>query len=152
MIIENIIIKNEIDIKIRKWDKIMIFIIIILSIVLSLLMRILDVYVVFIENNIKLTFTESVSVYFMLIKNFFGTFKNDVRDKKWDDLKDLVSAYLFHFRLLLVLLSSLTFEAMRIKGVDLSSQSVKQHVTILKFIKKAFPMFNSRRRDIAMSY
>lgn len=129
----------------------MVFIVIMISAILSFFMRVLDIYVVFIENNIRLTFSESIRVFFMLLRNFFSTFRYDIKNKKWEDLKDLLSAYLFHFRLLLVLLSSLTFEAIKIKGIDLSHEPAKKHTTILRFIRGAFPMFNNRRRDIALS-
>lgn len=128
---------------------IMIFIVILLSCIIAFGLRIFDVLVVFAENNIYLNLKESFQVFWMLNRNFFDLIKKDYFKKEWSSIKFLFKSYTFHYRLLLVLLSSLTYEIIRVKGIKFSSKT--KNNSILTIIKDAFPAFNERQRDISFA-
>ena len=127
----------------------MIFIFIFLSCIIAFGLRIFDVLVVFAENNIYLNLKESFQVFWMLNRNFFDLIKKDYSKKEWSSIKLLFKSYIFHYRLLLVLLSSLTYEIIRVKGIELSSKT--KNTSILTIVKDAFPAFNERQGDISFA-
>ena len=127
----------------------MIFIVILLRCIIAFGLRIFDVLVVFAENNIYLNLKESFQVFWMLNRNFFDLIKKDYSKKEWSSIKLLFKSYIFHYRLLLVLLSSLTYEIIRVKGIELSSKT--KNTSILTIVKDAFPAFNERQGDISFA-
>ena len=127
----------------------MIFIVILLSCIIAFGLRIFDVLVVFAENNIYLNLKESFQVFWMLNRNFFDLIKKDYSKKEWSSIKLSFKSYIFHYRLLLVLLSSLTYEIIRVKGIELSSKT--KNTSILTIVKDAFPAFNERQGDISFA-
>ena len=127
----------------------MIFIVILLSCIIAFGLRTFDVLVVFAENNIYLNLKQSFQVFWMLNRNFFDLIKKDYSKKEWSSIKLLFKSYIFHYRLLLVLLSSLTYEIIRVKGIELSSKT--KNTSILTIIKDAFPVFNERQGDISFA-
>ena len=127
----------------------MIFIVILLSCIIAFGLRTFDVLVVFAENNIYLNLKQSFQVFWMLNRNFFDLIKKDYSKKEWSSIKLLFKSYIFHYRLLLVLLSSLTYEIIRVKGIELSSKT--KNTSILTIVKDAFPAFNERQGDISFA-
>ena len=127
----------------------MIFIVILLSCIIAFGLRIFDVLVVFAENNIYLNLKESFQVFWMLNRNFFDLIKKDYSKKEWSSIKLLFKSYIFHYRLLLVLLSSLTYEIIRVKGIELSCKT--KNTSILTIVKDAFPAYNVRKGDISFA-
>lgn len=86
----------------------MIFLVLIISIILAFLLRVLDIMVVFNENNFTLTLLQAVKVFHYLNVNFVLQIENSLSNHQIDQTKQLLKSYLFHYRLLLIALATIS--------------------------------------------
>lgn len=61
----------------------MIFLVIFISSIIAFFLRILDIFITFLENGIKLSFLESVITFLILLKVFKNAIKACIKNKNW---------------------------------------------------------------------
>lgn len=111
----------------------MIFLVLIISIILAFLLRVLDVMVVFNENDFTLTLLQAIKVFHYLNVDFVLRIKNSLLDYQIDQARQLLKSYLFHYRLLLVALITIS---------KWMSESLKEKVAKEIVVEKSLPMLN----------
>lgn len=111
----------------------MIFLVLIISIILAFLLRVLDIMVVFNENDFALTLLQAVKVFHYLNVNFVLQIKNSLLDHQIDQTRQLLKSYLFHYRLSLVALATVS---------KWMSKSLKKGVAKEIEVKKSLPILN----------
>ncbi len=84
----------------------MVFLAILISIIIAFLLRILDVFIIFLESGIKLSFIDSILVFLILLKAFKKHTKLCIKKKDWNGVKNLIFGFLFNFHSILVVISS----------------------------------------------
>ena len=123
----------------------MIFLIIIIGIIFSYLMRAFDILIAFKEVNITISFKDSIKILILMTKNYIQLTKNRTIDKK-----DITTAYLFHFSTLLVFLTSIIKDATLLTDQDkIAMISVKKEDNIIDMVRNSLPVFNNKKFNVA---
>lgn len=134
----------------------MIFLVIFISSIIAFFLRILDIFITFLENGIKLSFLESVIAFFILLKVFKNAIKTCIKDKNWNGLKRVLVLYLFEFQTFLIFISSFVYETAKATGVKVPGKSYdgkksakdsvkKKDIRLLmSAIKEAIKIFGSK--------
>ncbi|MCH3911488.1 MAG: hypothetical protein LKE20_05100 [Limosilactobacillus oris] len=133
----------------------MIFLVIFISSIIAFFLRILDIFITFLENGIKLSFLESVITFLILLKVFKNAIKTCIKNKNWKGIKTILILYLFEFQTFLIFISSFIYETAKATGVKVSGKlydkkSVKDLtrnkdiLLLMNAIKEAIKAFGSK--------
>ncbi|MEE6638570.1 hypothetical protein PS376_03260 [Limosilactobacillus pontis] len=95
----------------------MIFLVIFISVIIAFFIRILDIFVIFEENGIKLSFVESIIAFLILLKAFGKGIKSCIKNKNWQGTRNLLVAFLVGFQPLLVIISCTMHDFAMISGI-----------------------------------
>lgn len=134
----------------------MIFLVIFISSIIAFFLRILDIFVTFLENGIKLSFLESVIVFLILLKVFKKAIKACIENKNWNGIKRVLHLYLFEFQTFLIFISSFIYETSKsndvkspeklyyVKKSTKHSAKEKNILLLTSAIKEAIKVFGSK--------
>lgn len=102
----------------------MIFLVIFISSIIAFFLRMLDIFITFWENGMRLSFVQSIIVFLILLKVFNNAIKTCIKKKNWNGVKEVLILYLFEFQTFLVFISSFTYETAKASGIEIPG---KQH-------------------------
>lgn len=136
----------------------MIFLVIFISSIIAFFLRILDIFITFWENGIRLSFVQSIIVFLIFLKVFKNATKTCIKKKDWKGVKKILILYLFEFQTFLVFISCFTYEAAKVSGIkipgktyeDSSKKQIKSTgkskdlLLLINVIKKAIKEFGSK--------
>lgn len=134
----------------------MIFLVIFISSIIAFFLRILDIFITFLENGIKLSFLESVITFLILLKVFKNAIKTCIKNKNWKGIKKILILYLFEFQTFLIFISSFIYETAKATGVKVpgklydDNKSVKDLarnrdiLLLMNAIREAIKAFGSK--------
>ncbi|MEH1000619.1 hypothetical protein [Limosilactobacillus reuteri] len=133
----------------------MIFLVIFISSIIAFFLRILDIFITFLENGIKLSFLESVITFLILLKVFKNAIKTCIKNKNWKGIKKILILYLFEFQTFLIFISSFMYETAKATGVKVPGKLYdkkpvkdltrnKDVLLLMNAIKEAIKAFGSK--------
>ena len=126
--------------------------ILVMSFLVSFLMRAFDIYIKFLDENIKLFKFDSLRILYLLTKNFLRIIYSFLKKKDWASVKTISKFYIFNFEIVITLLVSITKEVkLAVEEDKPSFVKAEKKSSILEFIKNSFPFFNAQQNDLVFA-
>ena len=126
--------------------------ILVMSFLVSFLMRAFDIYIKFLDENIKLFKFDYLRIIYLLTKNFLRIIYSFLKKKDWASVKTISKFYIFNFEIVITLLVSITKEVkLAVEEDKPSFVKAEKKSSILEIIKNSFPFFNAQQNDLVFA-
>ena len=115
-------------------------------------MRAFDIYIKFLDENIKLFKFDSLRILYLLTKNFLRIIYSFLKKEDWASVKTISKFYIFNFEIVITLLVSITKEVkLAVEEDKPSFVKAEKKSSILEIIKNSFPFFNAQQNDLVFA-